>query len=156
MKPGNQPDVGAGLLFIAIGALTLWGAHGLRLGSAAAMGPGYFPTALALLLLVLGGVTLLRGWRGTPRALPRPALRTVGGLLLSIVLFGAVLQSLGLLLSAVGLVVGCRWAAGPLRHREVWLLGLVLGLSAVALFVHGLDVLLPTWPVWPTSVRGAG
>lgn len=148
MKPRNHPDAGAGLLFIALGLLALWGAHSLRTGSAAAMGPGYFPTALALLLLLLGVVTLARSWRGPAQALPHPALRTVGGVLLAIVAFAAVLQSLGLLLSAVGLVVACRWAAGPLQQREVWLLGLALGLAAVALFIHGLGVLLPTWPVW--------
>lgn len=155
MKPSNHPDVGAGVMFIVIGALALWGARHLRVGTASAMGPGYFPTALALLLLALGAITLARAWQGPRVALLPPAVRTVSGILLAIVGFAIFLQTLGLFLSTIGLVVACRWAAGASSNqREVWLLGLVLGVAAVALFIYGLGVLLPIWPIWPSFVLG--
>ncbi|UZG42683.1 tripartite tricarboxylate transporter TctB family protein [Caldimonas thermodepolymerans] len=151
-KPSNHPDTGAGVLFIAIGLFALWGGRELRVGTADAMGPGYFPTALALILVGLGLATLAQGWRGPAQELPRPAWRTVGGILFSVTAFAVLLQPLGLVLSTLGLVAGCRCAAGPSRTREVLLLGAALAAGAVVIFAHGLDVQLPVWPTWFTEL----
>lgn len=45
---------GACILVVAIGIATLLGGLSHPVGSAARMGPGYFPTALGILLIVLG------------------------------------------------------------------------------------------------------
>lgn len=151
MKPSNHPDIGAGLLFIGIGIFALWGGQELRAGSASAMGPGYFPTALAMLLIGLGVLTLVRAWRGPKVRLPSPAWRTVASILFAIIGFALLLEPLGLVLATMGMVIGCRWAAGSSRWKEVALLSSVLAVSAVGIFVYGLDVLLPLWPSWPVN-----
>ena len=51
---GNTQDIGAGVIFIAIGLLFGVGALHLELGTALRMGPGYFPLILAGLLVALG------------------------------------------------------------------------------------------------------
>ena len=43
----NIRDIGAGLIFIAIGLLFGLGSIGLEIGTALRMGPGYFPLVLA-------------------------------------------------------------------------------------------------------------
>ena len=49
-------DLSAGAIFIAIAAFFLSSAWlNLEIGTSFRMGPGYFPVALAVLLLVLGG-----------------------------------------------------------------------------------------------------
>src|SRR4051794_16044253 len=61
-------DFWAGMLFIAIGAFAVIVALNYPMGTAARMGPGYFPRALGTLLIILGAVSLFRGLRqqGTP------------------------------------------------------------------------------------------
>ena len=57
-------DFLAGLMFAAFGAAGLWLGRGLDKGTASAMGAGYFPAVISLILLVLGlvlaAVALLR------------------------------------------------------------------------------------------------
>lgn len=61
MKPRikSHTDFLAGGLFAALGLVTAVASGSYRIGSAAAMGPGYFPLALGLLLAVLGGAIML-------------------------------------------------------------------------------------------------
>ena len=50
----NPRDFWAGLLFIGIGVFAIAVGTNYQLGSAARMGPGYFPRILGILLLILG------------------------------------------------------------------------------------------------------
>ncbi len=54
MKIKSQVDFFAGLMFLVVGALFALGATKYNVGSAARMGPGYFPLLLGILLAVLG------------------------------------------------------------------------------------------------------
>ncbi|MCC6870733.1 MAG: tripartite tricarboxylate transporter TctB family protein, partial [Burkholderiales bacterium] len=50
----NPKDFWAGILFIALGIFAITVGSNYTLGSAARMGPGYFPRILGILLIVLG------------------------------------------------------------------------------------------------------
>ncbi len=54
MKIKSQVDFFAGLMFLVVGGLFAIGAQKYNVGSAARMGPGYFPMLLGILLAVLG------------------------------------------------------------------------------------------------------
>ncbi len=54
MSIRNPKDFWAGALFVAIGVGTLLMGSKYTLGTAARMGPGYFPRILGILLIVLG------------------------------------------------------------------------------------------------------
>ena len=62
----NQKDFWAGLMFAAFGIFFSGFGTRYTFGSAARMGPGYFPTVLGVILIVLGAVmwclTLLGLW----------------------------------------------------------------------------------------------
>ena len=54
MQVRNHHDLWAGLMFIAFGAIFMILSQQYQIGTAAKMGPGYFPTILGGLLALLG------------------------------------------------------------------------------------------------------
>jgi hypothetical protein len=58
MKIKSQVDFFAGLMFLVIGGLFAIGAQKYNVGSAARMGPGYFPMLLGIMLAVLGAAII--------------------------------------------------------------------------------------------------
>src|SRR5690606_15795292 len=60
MRLRNQQDFWAGVMFTLIGVLFAFFSTSYEVGTAARMGPGYFPLVLGILLAVLG---LIIGWR---------------------------------------------------------------------------------------------
>ena len=63
MRIRSQSDFWSGVLFVAIGVTVVVLAQDYRLGTAARMGPGYFPTLLGGLLALLGLTLACRRWR---------------------------------------------------------------------------------------------
>ena len=147
MQPIRNPkDFCAGALFIAIGIATIALGSAYTLGTAARMGPGYFPRMLGMLLVVLGAILAARSFKvsGTRFAAFRwrPALIVLG----SVVLFGAIVRPLGVALSTVILIVAASAASHEFRPRESLVAGLLLAALAVGVFVVGLQLQLPVWP----------
>ena len=56
----NPKDFWSGVLFVALGVAAIVIGSNYTLGTAARMGPGYFPRILGILLIVLGGILALR------------------------------------------------------------------------------------------------
>lgn len=142
----HPKDFYAGLLFIAFGVAAVVIGSGYALGTAARMGPGYFPRILGILLLALGGILAVRATRlqGTPvaRFKWRPTLVVLG----SVVLFGFIVEHAGLFLSTVVLIVGASAASHEFRWKEALASGIFFALLAIAVFVLGLKLQLPIWP----------
>jgi len=59
MRIRSQSDFWSGVLFIVAGVAIAMLAQDYRLGTAARMGPGYFPTLLGALLALLGALLAL-------------------------------------------------------------------------------------------------
>ena len=176
----HPKDFFAGLLFIAFGVGAIVIGSNYALGTAARMGPGYFPRILGILMVTLGLLLVLRAlwvsvklWNflfGALGALAAPpALRKQGAMpgtavpafkwratlvvLGSVVLFGLVVQHLGLLVSTVGLIVGASAASHEFRWKEALVSGIFFALLAIAVFVLGLKLQLPIWPVFLFGAR---
>jgi hypothetical protein len=147
MAPIRHPkDFLAGLLFIAFGiAALVIGSH-YTLGTAARMGPGYFPRILGLLLLVLGSVLAVRALRlNGPQLPPWPWKPTVV-VLVSVAAFGLIVTYVGLVVSTILLIVAASAASHEFRFRESLVSGIFLAIVAVLVFVIGLKLQLPIWP----------
>jgi len=142
----SSKDFCAGGLFIAIGIATILLGTRYMLGTAARMGPGYFPRILGILLIVLGGILALRALRirGSRIAAMRwrPTLIVLG----SVVMFGAIVRPVGVALSTVILIVTASAASHEFRPREALVAGVLLAVMAVGVFVVGLQLQLPIWP----------
>jgi hypothetical protein len=61
-KIKNLPDFMSGLIFTSLGLVVMWAAGEYRLGSAASMGPGYFPRMLGAVLALLGLIVLAQSF----------------------------------------------------------------------------------------------
>jgi len=142
----NPKDFWAGLLFVAVGVAAIVIAGNYPLGTAARMGPGYFPRMLGLLLVALGALLALRGTRIAGAPLARLQWRPTAIVLGSVVLFGAIVNHAGLVLSTVLLIVLASAASREFRPRESLVAGIFLAALAVGVFVIGLQLLLPIWP----------
>jgi hypothetical protein len=142
----RQKDFYAGLLFIAFGVAAIAIGSNYALGTAARMGPGYFPRILGILLVTLGAILAVRATRlqGTPvRAFKwRPTLVVLG----SVVLFGLIVARAGLFVSTVVLIVGASAASHEFRWKQALVSGIFFALLAIAVFVLGLKLQLPVWP----------
>jgi hypothetical protein len=147
----HPKDFFAGLIFVAfgVGAIVLGSAY--PLGTAARMGPGYFPRILGILLIVLGAALTLRGLRLQGSPLPawkwRPTLVVIG----SVVLFGLIVTQVGLVFSTILLIVLSSAASTEFRPKEAFISGILLAALAVGVFVIGLKLQLQIWP-WTSGI----
>lgn len=144
----NAKDVAAGLLFMGFGVVALIMSQSYAIGTAARMGPGYFPRLLGVLLLALGGLQCFLGLRSRVSAPLDLRWRALVVLLLSVATFIVLTPWLGLVGSATILVVVASGASQEFRWKEALAAGLVLGAVAAALFVRGLSLPLPIWPAF--------
>lgn len=147
-KIRHPKDFAAGLMFIAFGVAAIAIGAGYPLGVAARMGPGYFPRILGILLIIFGIVLALRALRinGARITLesPRPLLIVLG----SVVLFGLTVESLGLVISTILLIVTSSAASTEFRWKEALVSSMVLAALSVAGFVWGLGLQFSVWPAF--------
>ena len=135
----NQ-DALAGLLFIGLGAIGFAIALGYKFGTAIEMGPGYFPRILSLILIGFGIVTFVRGVRSGAQIDGVWAWLPLALLTLSIVLFGFLIERLGLVPALVALFFIAAYAGHEFRAREVLVLTVVMSVFAAVVFVWGLKL----------------
>lgn len=144
----SPKDFWAGVLFVSLGIAAIVISDNYKLGTAARMGPGYFPLILGILLIVLGAIIALRGVRINGEAIPawkwRPLLVVLG----SVVMFGAIVPTLGVLISTVLLIVAASAASHEFRPKEALIIGVGLAVLSVGVFIIGLKLILPIWPTF--------
>lgn len=141
-------DFYAGVLFIAVGIFTIAVAANYPMGTAARMGPGYFPRALGSLLIILGAFSLLRGLRTPGESVPRWFFRPIVVALGSVVIFGLIVQYVGMALSTIFLVVASSAASPEFRVKESLIAGVLMAIACVLVFIYGLGITLPVWPAF--------
>ena len=142
----HPKDFWSGVIFVAIGVFTIVYGMKYTLGTAARMGPGYFPRILGILLIVLGLVLAVRALRLHGSSIPRWHWRPTIVVLGSVVLFGAIVQRVGVALSTIILIVLASAASHEFRPKEALISGVFLAALAVGVFVVGLKLQLPIWP----------
>ena len=138
----NRSDVGAGALFIAIGLFFgLMTLFELDIGTARRMGPGYFPIALAGILIVLGLAVILKGighadpergnlpWRGLVVLLSVP------------ILFGLLIRPLGMV--PVLLITTFLTSFASRRMSLLAAIALSVGLTVFCVVVFNMGLGLP-------------
>jgi hypothetical protein len=146
MKITNPKDFWSGVGFIAIGIFFASIAYTYKLGTAARMGPGYFPFYLGLLMVVLGIGVSISGFRTTGGPLEKFHWAPVTTVLISIVLFGIFFKITGMLIAGVFLVIGSSLASGEYKSREIVPLAVALTIFCAITFVWGLKLPIPLCP----------
>jgi hypothetical protein len=139
----NNRDFIAGLLFIVLGGLAVALARDYPFGTTMRMGPGYFPTVLGGILLLFGVYVLARGVRSGERVKGEWGWKPLALIALSIVLFGLLLDRVGMVPATVVTLVIAAAASREFRWKEVLLLALVMTAFSVAVFLYGLKLPYP-------------
>ena len=136
-------------MFVVVGVGFAWGALNYSFGSSARPGPAYFPFGLGVLLAVLGAFTLFESLTietedGEPIGAIawKPLLIIVG----SIALFGALLPWLGMFIALPVLIVTSALAGDEFHWGEALANAAVLTIGSWAIFIYGLNLIIPLWP----------
>jgi hypothetical protein len=157
----NPRDFAAGLMFAAIGACFAIGAHGYSIGTAARMGPGFFPFVLGLILSGIGILIALLALRpGVPEEgrIGRWALKPLFFILGANLMFGALLvgvpqigiPQMGLVVAVYAMTLVASLAGDDFDTKSALLLASVLAIGGYVAFVELLNLQLPVWPAFLT------
>jgi hypothetical protein len=139
-----------GLLFIAFGAVGIFVGQDYSVGAANRMGPGYFPQALSLLLMVLGGLSVIRAFVGQADALSAPRLKPTLLIIGSLFLCAYLLPRAGLIIGLAVMMLMASMASSNFHAEWKKILLLTLGtiVFCALIFVRLLGVSLPLLGSW--------
>ena len=162
MKIKSQKDFFAGLMYLIVGGAFAIGAFEYNVGTAARMGPGYFPLILGVILALIGVVISLKAL-GTPKADGDPvgkwAWRQILFVLGANFAFGILLVGVpelgipgfGLIVAIYALVLIASCAREHSSFKESLVLATILAVGSYVVFVWALNL---QFPVWPTFIVG--
>jgi len=151
-----RKNVLAGLMFVAIAALGLWVSRNYPIGTTLRMGTGYVPRMLCWILMGLGAAILAQGLREKDAPQDRTTheqsnwgqLVPVVIVTTSLVAFALAIEQLGFVLSILLLIGIGAIAARDIKAWETLAAALVLMALSWAIFILGLGLTIPVWPVW--------
>ena len=142
----NPHDFWCAVFFIAMGAMAMYLSHDYRMGTAIAMGPGYFPMWLGGILVAFGVVmgalafkvdgaeTEDLSWSGW-------AFRPWLVLPAALVAFALLMEAeAGFVPSLFVLIIGCALAHKDVHWMETIVLSVFLTAAAVAIFTYGIEL----------------
>jgi putative tricarboxylic transport membrane protein len=142
-------DAVQGGLFIAIGLVALVMALDYPLGTPSRMGPGFFPVAISGLLTLTGLAILLRARLASSPEIRMTRWQPLVIVSAAIVVFGFMLDKLGLPLAVLLLCIGA--ATASFRFRLEWKAiagAAVFSLVCGILFVSLLGLPIPLMGTW--------
>ena len=134
----SPQDLGAGLLFVAIGLVGLYFGQDLQFGTSRNMGPGYFPTVLSALILLIGVIVAARCVVIEGPPIEEVRLRPLIVLVAAMLVFGYLIQYVGLGITAVLLAVMAAYAQPKVRLVETLIFAVALSAFVVVIFVYAL------------------
>jgi len=153
MQIKSHKDFASGLMFVGVGAVFSYIATTYNMGTAAKMGPGFFPFWLGLLLSALGAIITMSAMSAKTaedkiEQWHWPSVLWVTG---SVVIFGIVLAYLGLMLSILVLVFISAMASHEFHWKGTIVNAAILNVIAYIAFVWGLKLQFQVWPSFFTA-----
>jgi hypothetical protein len=139
----NPQDFGAAIVFVLIGAGGLYFASDLAFGTTARMGPGYFPTLLSAMILLLGFIVGVKALSVDGPAIERIPLRATAVIVICVVGFGYLIERLGVAITAAALVLVASYARRQSSMKEVIPLAIAMSIFVIGVFVYALGQPLP-------------
>ncbi len=162
MKLASQKDFFSGLMFTIVVIAFAVGATNFTVGSAARMGPGYFPLLLGIVLSILGVAITLQSFKskaedGDP--IGRFAWRPLGYIIGANVAFGVLLvgvpalgiPAFGMFVAIYALVIISGYARKGSSLKESLILATILAVGSYFAFVYSLNLQFPVWPAFLTA-----
>jgi hypothetical protein len=146
----NPKDFWSGVMFIAFGVAFAGFAQQYDMGTAQRMGPAYFPSILGGLLAVLGAVIAFKGMAAeTLDGQIEPFhFGPIAWVLGSVVVFALLLRPAGLVVALLALIGISSLGSHEFKARDTVLLALGLCALVLLVFIKGLGLTIPVWPVF--------
>lgn len=144
----NQRAFASGALFLGFAIFFYVVALGYPAGTAARMGPGYFPRLLAIVLAAIGLAVMLGAMRSTAerQLLHKWDWKGLAWVTGSVALFALLLFPLGLIGSLFVLIMVSSKASPEFTWKGALANTAVLIVLCLVVFVYGLGLQLPVWP----------
>jgi uncharacterized membrane protein len=135
---------------MVIGAFFAIMATQYPMGTAAKMGPGYFPFFLGILMCLLGLLVLLQAFnaKAAIESIPKFNWRIIAQITGSVVLYGLLLPRLGFLVAVVVLVLVSASASKEFTWKGSLINAGFLVAFTYSVFVMGLKLQFPLLPVF--------
>ena len=135
-------------MYMVIGLFFAIVATQYQYGTAAKMGPGYFPFWLGVLMTVLGLLVLVRslGAKATIEAIPKFNFKVIGLITGAIVLYGILLPKMGFIVAVLVLVMIASTASREFSWKVSLINAVVLIAFTYSVFVTGLKLQFPLLP----------
>ena len=148
MKIRNQRDFGAGIMYMVIGLFFAIVATRYQYGTAAKMGPGYFPFWLGMIMAAIGLLVLVKslGAKATIEAIPKFNWKVIGLITGSIILYGILLPKMGFIVAVLVLVMIASSASREFSWKVALINAVVLIAFTYSVFVIGLKLQFPLLP----------
>ena len=140
MRIASQKDFWAGLMFIGFGLLAIVIARNYPMGSPVSMGPGFFPTWLGAIMIVIGAVTAGRAHWTPDNPVGRWGWRPLLWLSGAFAAFSLLIEDAGFVPALLALIIASSFAGRDTLLLELIILIVVLIGGSVALFVYGLEL----------------
>ena len=150
MKIRNQRDFGAGIMYMVIGLFFAIMATNYPMGTAAKMGPGYFPFYLGILMFLLGLLVAVKafGAKAAIESIPKFNWRIMAQITGAVVLYGLLLPRMGFLVAIVVLVFVAASASREFTWKGTAINAAFLVTFTYSVFVLGLKLQLPPLPAF--------
>jgi hypothetical protein len=152
MKIKNAKDFWSGVMFVAFGVFFAGFARQYDMGTAARMGPAYFPTVLGLLLVAIGLYVGFKGLRlesedgdgAVGKFHFKPLLLVLGG----VSAFGVLLRPAGMVIAISAMIVIASLGSGEFKWKEIIPLTVGLAVLVLVVFIWGLSMTIPIFPAF--------
>jgi len=144
----NQRAFASGALFLGFAIFFYVVALGYPAGTAARMGPGYFPRLLAIVLAAIGLAVMLGSMKSAAdlQSLHKWDWKGLGWVTGSVVLFALLLFPAGLIGALFVLIMVSSKASPEFTWKGALANAAVLIALCLVVFVYGLGLRLPVWP----------
>lgn len=139
-------DFYCGLLYIGVGILGLWIGADYPRGTPVRLGTGVFPAILSWGLVVIGLIVLVQGLMTEGPPIGRIAWRPVILISLAATAFALLIETAGLIVAMVVMMVLARFAGDDHKTKEFTIFAVIMVLMALGIFVWGLEMPLKVFP----------
>jgi hypothetical protein len=139
----NNKQFLSGLMFLGIGAVSIFIAQDYPMGSALRMGPGYFPIVLGGIIGIFGIYELVKGLLKPEAVQGNWSLRALIILPLAAVVFGVLMEYAGFIPAMIALMMLSALSSNEFKFWEQLALAIGLTIASVGLFIYGLGLPYP-------------
>ena len=137
-------------MFMVIGIVFVVGAYNYQMGTAARMGPGFFPRILGFIMAGLGVIIAGIGLKNQAQFAATEGIgwtwKPVIILTVAVVLFGFTLPTLGMIIAISLLTFISGIAAHDKNYRELAMITVIMCIFCAGVFIWGLKLQMKLFP----------